>query len=64
MDRASVKNPGDAGAKPVISLARGDGRVCLVCAEPADELICGACRARIQGEALERKREQERGAPR
>jgi len=34
-------------------------RHCLVCARPAEETICDACRARIQGEALERKRKEE-----
>jgi hypothetical protein len=32
----------------------------MVCAEPAEELIC-ATWARIQGEAIERKRADERG---
>ncbi len=34
-------------------------RRCLVCARPAQETICDACKARIQGEALERKRKEE-----
>jgi nucleotide-binding universal stress UspA family protein len=33
---------------------------CLVCARPAQETICDHCKARIQGEALERKRKEER----
>jgi hypothetical protein len=33
-----------------------------VCAELTEDLICATCKARIQGEAIERKREQERGA--
>src|SRR5262245_2111708 len=34
---------------------------CAVCARPSQgELICEACRARIRGEALERKRVEER----
>lgn len=38
---------------------------CVVCAAPVhDELICGACRARIRGEALERKRGEERAGRR
>jgi universal stress protein A len=28
---------------------------CVVCAQPSPDLICGHCRARIRGEALERK---------
>lgn len=35
-------------------------RRCLTCAREADDLICAACRARIRGEALERKREAEK----
>jgi universal stress protein A len=38
---------------------------CAVCARPThDELICEACRARIRGEALERKRGEERAGRR
>ncbi len=33
---------------------------CLVCREPSPDLICGPCRARIRGEALRRKQEEER----
>ncbi len=40
---------------------------CIVCARDAEELICEACRARIRGEALERKigaeRPGRRGSP-
>jgi hypothetical protein len=38
---------------------------CAVCsAATQDELICETCRARIRGEALERKRGEERGGRR
>jgi len=34
---------------------------CAMCARPSQgELLCEACRARIRGEALERKRVEER----
>ena len=33
---------------------------CLVCASPSEDLICAACRERIRGETLERKRREER----
>jgi nucleotide-binding universal stress UspA family protein len=33
---------------------------CLVCAAPSPDLICEPCRVRIRGEALERKRQEER----
>jgi nucleotide-binding universal stress UspA family protein len=37
-------------------------RRCLVCTAPSEDLICENCRARIRGEALERKlREQRAG---
>ncbi len=35
-------------------------RRCLVCAAPSEDLICETCRARIRGEALERKLREER----
>ncbi len=37
---------------------------CVVCTNPATELICEPCRARIRGEALERKLEDERAGRR
>lgn len=33
---------------------------CLVCSNPSTDLICERCRARIRGEALERKMREER----
>jgi hypothetical protein len=62
MDSRSTRRRAGRGAKPM-ALARVDGRICLVCTEPAEDLICAACRARIQGEALERRREENRRAP-
>jgi nucleotide-binding universal stress UspA family protein len=35
-------------------------RPCLVCSKPTLDLICEPCRARIRGEALERKQHEER----
>lgn len=35
-------------------------RRCLICATPSEDLICEPCRARIRGEALERKLREER----
>jgi nucleotide-binding universal stress UspA family protein len=32
---------------------------CLVCAKPSQSTICDACKAHIQGEAIERKRREE-----
>jgi nucleotide-binding universal stress UspA family protein len=37
-------------------------RPCLVCATPTRDLICEPCRARIRGEALERKQHEQRPA--
>jgi nucleotide-binding universal stress UspA family protein len=59
---------------PVLAVPPGAGRApraevpplppalsrCLVCREPSADLICGSCRARIRGEALRRKHEEER----
>jgi nucleotide-binding universal stress UspA family protein len=39
------------------------GRKCLVCATPSEDLICEACRARIRGQALQQKWDEERGQP-
>jgi hypothetical protein len=36
-------------------------RRCVVCAGSTDDLVCASCRARIRGEALERKLREERG---
>jgi nucleotide-binding universal stress UspA family protein len=33
---------------------------CIVCAGPSLDLVCAACRARIRGEAVERKQREER----
>jgi universal stress protein A len=35
-------------------------RPCLVCAKPSADLVCEPCRARIRGEALDRKHREER----
>jgi universal stress protein A len=37
---------------------------CIVCAGQTDDLVCETCRARIRGEALERKTETERSGRR
>ena len=34
---------------------------CLVCTAPSPDLICEPCRARIRGEVLRRKQDEERG---
>lgn len=56
------ERPRGTDAKGALSLADPEPRPCMVCAELTEDLICEACKARIQGEAIERKREQERGA--
>jgi nucleotide-binding universal stress UspA family protein len=35
-------------------------RRCLICANPSEDLICEPCRARVRGEALEKKLRDER----
>ncbi len=50
-------------AGPVAAAPVGEevaGPRCLVCATPSDDLICSPCRARIRGEAVERKQRDER----
>jgi universal stress protein A len=48
-----------SAAAPTEVLAPSPGR-CIVCAQPSPDLICGHCRARIRGEALEHKWNEER----
>lgn len=49
----------EEAAPPAQAVPAPTQRRCLVCARPAQEMICNACTARIQGEALERKRKDE-----
>jgi hypothetical protein len=35
-------------------------RVCMICGKPSEVSICDTCKARIQGEALEKKQKIER----
>jgi len=44
--------PGGTEAKGALSLTDPEPRTCLVCAEFTEDLICEACKARIQGEAI------------
>jgi nucleotide-binding universal stress UspA family protein len=54
-----------AGAPVVVVDEVVETMSCAVCAGPSqDDLICAACRARIRGEALERKRGEERAGRR
>lgn len=49
-------------AEPALTppaVAEGETR-CVVCAKPSPDLICEPCRARIRGEALEKKAREER----
>jgi nucleotide-binding universal stress UspA family protein len=54
----TVPAPAPAVAAPFEEAA--GPRRCLVCAAPSDDLICSPCRARIRGEAVERKQRDER----
>jgi len=45
---------------PVVASPEIPQSQCLVCAKPSPETICDSCKAHIQGEALERKRREER----
>lgn len=53
--RGAIPQPADAGA-PVAAPPRH----CLVCIQPSEDLICDPCKARIRGEALERKYREEK----
>jgi nucleotide-binding universal stress UspA family protein len=46
--------------EPARAAAARAGKGCLVCAAPSPDLICEACRARIRGQALQQKWDQER----
>jgi hypothetical protein len=37
--------------------------VCIICAQPSDAMICGACADKIGADALEKKRWDEKGKP-
>ena len=52
----------DTSAAPARAVEPDEARTsCTVCgAETQDELICEACRSKIRGEALDRKRREER----
>ncbi|HET8578062.1 MAG TPA: universal stress protein [Methylomirabilota bacterium] len=47
-------------SSPVVAPEAPPAHRCVVCARETEELICEACRARIRGEALEHKIEEER----
>lgn len=51
--RAPEEVPAPSGSEPVPAR-------CVACQKPSEDLICAACRALIRGEALERKRKEER----
>jgi nucleotide-binding universal stress UspA family protein len=56
--------PGDLPPRAVAAREREAAvsplRRCLVCGASSDDLICTSCRARIRGEALDRKQREER----
>ncbi|MCI0454712.1 MAG: hypothetical protein L0Y68_06930 [Candidatus Dadabacteria bacterium] len=35
-------------------------RVCMICGKPSEVSICDPCKARIQGEAMDKKQKTER----
>lgn len=35
-------------------------KVCMVCGKPSEVSICDSCKARIQGEAIEKKQKMEK----
>jgi nucleotide-binding universal stress UspA family protein len=52
---AVAEREAEPAPEPAVAPSR-----CLVCAQPSPDLICEPCRARIRGEALERKQREER----
>lgn len=61
----TIKLPEEARSKaaqpaPTAPAAQVMQAHCLVCARPSQELICEQCKARIRGEALERKSREEK----
>jgi hydrogenase maturation protease len=49
--------------EPTVPAERSESH-CLVCAQPSATTICDACKAHIQGEAIERKRREEKAGHR
>jgi hypothetical protein len=56
--KSDVAKPGPISSVGVSSLRR-----CVVCGGVDSELICEVCAARIRGEAIEQKLDQERRKP-
>jgi nucleotide-binding universal stress UspA family protein len=56
----------EAPTEPVQPAASAIPRIsrCLVCGKASATTICDSCKANIQGEAIERKRKEERPGPR
>jgi universal stress protein A len=52
--------PASGAASPELPATASPLRRCLVCRASSDDLICTSCRARIRGEALDRKQREER----
>lgn len=38
-------------------------QVCLICGKPSAKKICDACADKLRGEALNRKKKEEKGKP-
>jgi nucleotide-binding universal stress UspA family protein len=60
----TVPGPGGAPAPAAAAAEAAAAHRCIVCARETEELVCEPCRARIRGEALERKIEAERAGRR
>ncbi|HLC43123.1 MAG TPA: universal stress protein [Methylomirabilota bacterium] len=60
-EEAQASSAQSAPAKPRVEVTELH---CLVCAQPSQELICDRCKARIRGEALDRKSKEERAGRR
>jgi hypothetical protein len=60
--RTELTGPSGSEQKPPARPAE-NGRLCAICAEPSETMICGSCADKIGADALEKKRWEEKGKP-
>jgi predicted amidophosphoribosyltransferase len=41
-------------------VAQAKKQVCLICGKPSPKMICDTCSAKLRGEALDKKKKQEK----
>jgi hypothetical protein len=52
--------PGEKDGGEGGTLAKTKQQVCLICGKPSAKTICDACSDRLRGEALEKKKKEEK----